>query len=161
MHSAPLRKKSDALRSSARSGYLMRRLRHAVSRPCDAISYLRCPGAIYCPARRALRAVLQPRPVLRRADRRRVEPTALRLRRLGPPAGCGGCSVRGKRRRCLCAFGCHTVALVLFPEVAAPASASPASRFALAHALAVGQGTCLPGHGASVGSVSRQARRLT
>ena len=37
MHSAPLRKKSDALRSSARSGYLMRRLRHAVSRPCDAI----------------------------------------------------------------------------------------------------------------------------
>ena len=35
--------------------------------------YLRCPGAICCPARRALRAVLQPHPVLRRADRRRVE----------------------------------------------------------------------------------------
>ena len=64
--------------------------------------YLRCPGAICCPARpRALRAVLQPHPVLRRADRRRVEPTAPRLRRLGPPAGSGGCSVRGKRRRCL------------------------------------------------------------
>ena len=30
------------------------------------------------------------------------------------------------------AFGCDTVALVLFPEAAAPASASPASRFALA-----------------------------
>ena len=63
--------------------------------------YLRCPGAICCPARRALRAVLQPHPVLRRADRRRVEPTAPRMRRLSPPAGCGGCSVRGKRRRCL------------------------------------------------------------
>ena len=63
--------------------------------------YLRCPGAICCPARRALRAVLQPHPVLRRADRRRVEPTAPRMLRLSPPAGCGGCSVRGKRRRCL------------------------------------------------------------
>ena len=63
--------------------------------------YLRCPGAICCPARRALRAVLQPHPVLRRADRRRVEPTAPRMRRLSPPAGCGGCSVRGKPRRCL------------------------------------------------------------
>jgi hypothetical protein len=30
--------------------------------------YLHCPGAICCPARRALRAVLQPHPVLRRAD---------------------------------------------------------------------------------------------
>ncbi len=46
-------------------------------------------------------AVLQPHPVLRRADRRRVEPTALRMRRLSPPAGCGGCSVRGKPGRCL------------------------------------------------------------
>ena len=63
--------------------------------------YLRCPGAICCPARRALRAVLQPHPVLRRADRRRVEPTALRMRRLSPPAGCGGCSVCGKPGRCL------------------------------------------------------------
>ena len=63
--------------------------------------YLRCPGAICCPARRALRAVLQPHPVLRRADRRRVEPTAPRMRRLSPPAGCGGCSVRGKPGRCL------------------------------------------------------------
>ncbi|KOO26392.1 hypothetical protein Ctob_006811, partial [Chrysochromulina tobinii] len=57
MHSIPLRKKSDALRSSARSGYLMRRLRHAVSRPCDA---MHCPGAICCPAPRTLRTVLQP-----------------------------------------------------------------------------------------------------
>ena len=45
--------------------------------------------------------MLQPHPVLRRADRRRVEPTAPRMRRLSPPAGCGGCSVRGKPRRCL------------------------------------------------------------
>jgi len=63
--------------------------------------YLRCPGAICCPARRATRAVLLPHPVLRRADRRRVEPTAPRMRRLSLPAGCGGCSVRGKPRRCL------------------------------------------------------------
>ena len=63
--------------------------------------YLRCPGAICCPARRALRAVLQPHPVLRRADRRRVEPTAPMMRYLSLPAGCGGCSVRGKPRRCL------------------------------------------------------------
>ena len=63
--------------------------------------YLRCPGAICCPARRALTAGLQPHPVLRRADRRRVEPTAPMMRRLSLPAGCGGCSVRGKPRRCL------------------------------------------------------------
>jgi len=44
MHSAPLRKKSDALRSSARSGYLTRRLRHAVS-PCDAICAVLEPSA--------------------------------------------------------------------------------------------------------------------
>ena len=49
----------------------------------------------------AQRSLLQPHPVLRRADRRRVEPTAPRMRRLSPPAGCGGCSVRGKPRRCL------------------------------------------------------------
>ena len=46
MHSALLRKKSDALRSSARSGYLMRRLRHAVSRPCDAICAVLEPSAV-------------------------------------------------------------------------------------------------------------------
>jgi len=46
MHSAPLRKKSDALRSSARSGYLTRRLRHAVSRPCDAIRAVLEPSAV-------------------------------------------------------------------------------------------------------------------
>ena len=63
--------------------------------------YLRCPGAICCPARRALRAVLHTHPVLRRADRRRVEPTAPRMRRLSPRAGCGGCSVGGKPGRCL------------------------------------------------------------
>jgi hypothetical protein len=64
--------------------------------------YLRCPGAICCPERRALRVVLlQPHPVLRRADHRRVEPTAPRMRRLSPPAGCDGCSVRGKPGRCL------------------------------------------------------------
>jgi hypothetical protein len=41
-----LRKKSDALRSSALSGYLMRRLRHAVSRPCDAICTVLEPSAV-------------------------------------------------------------------------------------------------------------------
>ena len=46
MHSAPLRKKSDALRSSARSGYLMSRLRHGVSRPCDAICAVLEPSAV-------------------------------------------------------------------------------------------------------------------
>jgi hypothetical protein len=33
--------------------------------------------------------------------RRRTEPTAPRMRRLSPRAGCGGCSVRGKPCRCL------------------------------------------------------------
>ena len=79
----------------------MRRLRQAACREPPMRRIPRRAGAICCPARRALRAVLQPHPVLRRADRRRVEPTAPRLRRLGPPAGSGGCSVRGKRRRCL------------------------------------------------------------
>ena len=46
MHSATLRKKSDALRSSAQSGYLMRRLRHAMSRPCDAICAVPEPSAV-------------------------------------------------------------------------------------------------------------------
>ena len=46
MHSAPLRKKSDALQSSAPSGYLTRRLRHAVSRPCDAICAVLEPSAV-------------------------------------------------------------------------------------------------------------------
>jgi hypothetical protein len=48
MHSAPLRNKSDALRSSARSGYLIWRLRHAVSRPCDAICAVLEPSAVLC-----------------------------------------------------------------------------------------------------------------
>ena len=46
MYSAPLRKKSDALRSSARSGDLIWRLRHAVSRPCDAICAVLEPSAV-------------------------------------------------------------------------------------------------------------------
>ena len=99
MHSAPLRKKSDALRSSARSGYLMRRLRHAVSRPCDAFRAVLEP-LLSC-ASYAVDGAAATHPVLRRADRRRVEPTAPSMRRLGPPAGCGGCSVRGKPGRCL------------------------------------------------------------
>ena len=99
MHSAPLRKKSDALRSSARSGYLMRRLRHAVSRPCDAFRAVLEP-LLSC-ASYAADGAAATHPVLRRADRRRVEPTAPSMRRLGPPAGCGGCSVRGKPGRCL------------------------------------------------------------
>ena len=112
MHSAPLRKKSGALRSSARSGYTMRRLRHAVSRPCDAIGAVLEPSAVVRVVRcgRCTDAAAT-HPVLRRADRRRVEPTAPGMRRLGPPAGCGGGSVGGKpgrclrvRHRCLCAF---------------------------------------------------------
>jgi hypothetical protein len=99
MHSAPLRNKSDALRSSARSGYIMRRLRHAVSRPCDVICAVLEPSAV-------LRVVRYGRCCshtsgVPRADRRRVEPTAPMMRRLSLPAGCGGCSVRGKPRRCL------------------------------------------------------------
>ena len=63
MHSAPLRKKSDALGSSDRSGYLTRRLRYAVNRPCDAIC-----------------AVLEPSPVLRlvRCERAEVMHPVLR-----------------------------------------------------------------------------------
>ena len=99
MHSALLRKKSDALRSSARSGYLMRRLRHAVSRPCDAFRAVLEP-LLSC-ASYAADGAAATHPVLRRADRRRVEPTAPSMRRLGPPAGCGGCSVGGKPGRCL------------------------------------------------------------
>ena len=99
MHSAPLRKKSDALRSSARSGYLMRRLRHAVSRPCDAFRAVLEP-LLSC-ASYAADGAAATHPVLRRADRRRVEPTAPSMRCLGPPAGCGGCSVRGKPGKCL------------------------------------------------------------
>ena len=152
MHSAPLRKKSDALRSSARSGYLMRRLRHAVSRPCDAICAVLEPSAVLRVVRcgrccshirfcdELIADALSPLP-------RDCGASAHQLAAADAPCAASGAD----------AFGCHTVALVLFPEAAAPASASPASRFA----LAVGQGTCLPGHGASVGSVSRQARRLT
>ena len=99
MHSALLRKKSDALRSSARSGYLMRRLRHAVSRPCDAFRAVLEP-LLSC-ASYAADGAAATHPVLRRADRRRVEPTAPNMRHLGPPAGCGGCSVRGKPGKCL------------------------------------------------------------
>ena len=99
MHSAPLRKKSDALRSSARSGYLMRRLQHAVSRPCDAIC-----------------AVLEPSPVLSLVRCGRccshvsdsamsctsiIERPAPQMRRHSPRPGCGGCSVGGKPGRCL------------------------------------------------------------
>jgi len=99
MHSAPLRKKSHALRSSARSGYLTRRLRHAVSRPCDAICAVLEPSAVLRVA--WADGAEATHPVLRRADRQRVELTAPRMRRLSPPAGCDGCSVRGKPDRCL------------------------------------------------------------
>jgi hypothetical protein len=92
--------KSDALRSSARSGHLIWRLRHAVSRPCDAICALLEPSAVLC-VMRCGRCCAATHPVLRRADRRRVEPTAPRMRRLSPRAGCGGCSVGGKPGRCL------------------------------------------------------------
>ena len=42
----PFARRVIALRSSARSGYLMRRLRHAVSRPCDAICAVLEPSAV-------------------------------------------------------------------------------------------------------------------
>ena len=92
--------------------------------------YLRCPGAIFCPAPRALRAVLQPH--LRFSD----ELIADALSSL--PRGCGASAHQlaaadapwaASRAD---AFGCDTVALVLFPEAAVPASASPSLRFALA-----------------------------
>ena len=107
----------------------------------------------------ALRAVLQPHPVLRRADRRRVEPTTLRMRRLSPPAGCGGCSVRGCAASGADAFGCDTVALVLFPEAAAPASASPASRFALA-VVGIDHGRCLEANARSPNGPIRARMKL-
>ena len=127
MHTAPLRKKSDALRSSARSGYIMRRLRHVVSRPCDAIC-----------------AVLEPSAVLRVV---RHGPCCCHIRfcdeliadALSPlPRECGASAHQLAAADAPCAasradaFGCDTVAHVLFPEAAAPASASPASRFAFA-----------------------------
>ena len=87
----------------------MRRLRHAVSRPCDAFRAVLEP-LLSC-ASYAADGAAATHPVLRRAYRRRVEPTAPSMRRLGPPAGCGGCSVGGKpgrclrvRHRCPCAF---------------------------------------------------------
>ena len=107
----------------------------------------------------ALRAVLQPHPVLRRADRRRVEPTTPRMRRLSPPAGCGGCSVRGCAASGADAFGCDTVALVLFPEAAAPASASPASRFALA-VVGIDHGRCLEANARSPNGPIRARMKL-
>ena len=125
MHSAPLRKKSDALRSSARSGYLMRRLRHAVSRPCDAFRAVLEP-LLSC-ASYAVDGAAATHPVLRRADRRRVELL---------PRACSASAHQLAAADAPCAasladaFGCDTIALVLFPEAAAPASASPASRFA-------------------------------
>ena len=96
--------------------------------------YLRCPGAICCPARRALRAVLQPHILahIRFCDEliadalsplpRECGASALQLAAADAPCSASGAD----------AFGCDTVALVLLPEAAAPASASPASRFALA-----------------------------
>ena len=63
MHSAPLRKKSDALRSSARSGYLTRVKATPACREPPMRRYLRCPGAICCPARRALTAACSPSPM--------------------------------------------------------------------------------------------------
>jgi hypothetical protein len=63
--------------------------------------YLRRPGAICCPAPRALRAVLKP--CIRLCDDLHaiVEPTTPKMRRLSPPAGCSGCSVGGKPGSCL------------------------------------------------------------
>ena len=93
--------------------------------------YLRCPGAICCPAPpRALQAVLQPH--IRFCDE-------LIADALSPlPRGCGAsahqlAAADAPWAASLAdAFGCDTVALVLFPEAAAPASASPALQFALA-----------------------------
>ena len=92
--------------------------------------YLRCPGAICCPARRALRVGLQPH--IRFCDE-------LIADALSPlPRECGASAHQLAAADAPCAasradaFECDTVALVLFPEAAAPASASPASRFAFA-----------------------------
>ena len=106
----------------------MRRLRHAVIRPCDAIC-----------------AVLEPSAVLRvvRCGRCcshiRFWSDELIADALSPlPRDCGASAHQLAAADAPCAasgadaFGCDTRALVLFPEAAAPASASPASRFALA-----------------------------
>ena len=85
--------------------------------------YLRCPGAICCPARRALRAVLQPH--IRFCDEliadalsplpRECCASAHQLAAADAPCAASGAD----------AFGCHTVALVLFPEAAAPSFGRP------------------------------------
>ena len=85
-------------------------------------------GAICCPAPRTLRTVLQPH--IRFCDE-------LIADALSPlPRACGASAHQLAAADAPCAasladaFGCDTIALVLFPEAAAPASASPASRFA-------------------------------
>ena len=101
----------------------MRRLRHAVIRPCDAIC-----------------AVLEPSAVLRvvRCGRCcshiRFWSDELIADALSPlPRDCGASAHQLAAADAPCAasgadaFGCDTIALVLFPEAAAPASASPAS----------------------------------
>jgi hypothetical protein len=76
--------------------------------------YLRCPGAICCPARRALWAVLQPH--IRFCDE-------LIADALSPlPRECGASAHQLAAADAPCAasradaFGCDTVAPVLFPE---------------------------------------------
>ena len=120
MHSALLRKKSDALRSSARSGYLMRRLRHAVSRPCDAICAVLEPSAVLRVVRcgrccshfrfcdELIADALSPLP-------RACGASAHQLAAADAPCAASGAD----------AFWCHTVALVLFPEAAAPGFGRP------------------------------------
>ena len=104
----------------------MRRLRHAVSRPCDAICAVLEPSAVLRVVRcgrccshirfcdELIADALSPLP-------RDCGASAHQLAAADAPCAASGAD----------AFGCHTVALVLSPEAAAPASASPASRFAL------------------------------
>ena len=120
IHSAPLRKKSDALRSSARSGYLMRRLRHAVSRPCDAICAVLEPSAVlrlvrcgWCCSHTSGSATCLIADALSSLPRA-CGASALQLAAAGAPWAASLAD----------AFGCDTVGLVLFPEASAPASAS-------------------------------------
>ena len=64
--------------------------------------YLRCPGAICCPARRALRAVLQPH--IRFCDKLIADALSPLPRECGTSAhqlAAAVCSVRDKPRRCL------------------------------------------------------------
>jgi hypothetical protein len=104
----------------------MRRLRHAVSRPCDAICAVLEPSAV-------LRVVRCGRCCshIRFCDKLIAVSLSPLPRECGASAHLLAAADAPWAASLADAFGCDTVAFVLFPEASAPASASPASRFAL------------------------------